>query len=124
MKKSFIYFIKIYFLLLSMVILAGIINCEQPAADAKVNENDLHEINIKVNDQKVESEGIIDLGTLYGGAQGDEIIVKIENLKRGVLKLTGDPVVMLAGTDVSSFQLDQTNLNQSVKGGGFTSFKL
>jgi len=124
MKKSFIYFIKIYFLLLTVLILAGIINCEQPAADARVNENDLHEINISVNDRDIESEGVIDLGTLYGGAQGDEIIVKIENQKRGILKLTGDPVVLLTGSDAGSFQLDLTNLNQSIKGGSFTVFKL
>ncbi|MBN2546947.1 MAG: choice-of-anchor D domain-containing protein [Spirochaetes bacterium] len=124
MIKSFIYLTKIYFLLLSLLISACIISCDQPAAEAKISENDLHEINIKVNGENIESEGIINLGTLYGGALGDEITVRIENLKRGVLKLTGDPLVMLSGNDAGAFQVDETILTNSIKGGSFTLFKL
>ena len=84
--------------------------------------NPLPEINVKQNVTSIATGGTYDFSTHLSGSSSSAVTFTLENLGSATLNLTGSPIIVKSGTNVSEFTVDQTATASTVGVGSTTTF--
>lgn len=82
------------------------------------------EINIKQNTTNIATGGTFPFGSVVSGTAGTTTTFTIENLGTAALNLTGNPIIVISGTNASEFTVDQLATTTPVAVSGTTTFTI